>query len=59
MLDHCLNEDCHCQQIRDQRDKAEGEAAHYKELLKLATPILDAVDDAAHRVRFTELHKIS
>lgn len=37
----------------------EKQAAHHKELLMLAAPILDAVDDAAKRVRFTELHGIS
>lgn len=37
MSDHCLKEDCHCQPIRDQRDKAEKEATRYKKALELLT----------------------
>jgi hypothetical protein len=30
MSDHCEKEDCHCQPIRDQRDKAEKERDEWK-----------------------------
>lgn len=45
--------------LQKQYKESLQQATHYKELLKLAAPILDAVDDAAKRVRFTELHGIS
>ena len=54
--------DLHAERISDLEGssmKVEKQSAHYKEILMLAAPILDAVDDAAKRVRFTELHGIS
>jgi len=43
----------------EERNAALLQVGELKELFRLAAPMLDAYDDGLHRVRFTELHKLS